>query len=138
MTAKSKKSKKRLERLVCSGLRQTENLNEYVSELRRIAESLVAPNVLRRESRLVKAIANETRLKMLRLLSKGEMCVCELTIALDLTQPTTSHHLTILENVGLVEAKKEGKWVFYRIAEPKVVENLLEFLKIASQQSSEI
>jgi len=45
-------------------------------------------------------------------------------VALDLTQPTASHHLGILENAGLVKDRKEGKWVFYNIADPKLIENM--------------
>ena len=52
---------------------------------------------------------------MLALLSIREMCVCELITALSLTQPTTSHHLKILEDADLVQSRKEGKWVFYGI-----------------------
>ncbi len=66
---------------------------------------------------------------MLRLLSFREMCVCELTVALDLTQPTASHHLNILQNVELVRDRKDGKWVFYSVAKPALVENLFSFLE---------
>jgi ArsR family transcriptional regulator len=45
-------------------------------------------------------------------------------VALDLTQPTASHHLRILENVGLVKDRKEGKWVFYGIANPELFEGM--------------
>jgi ArsR family transcriptional regulator len=45
-------------------------------------------------------------------------------VALDLTQPTASHHLRILENVGLVKDRKEGKWVFYSIANPELFEDM--------------
>lgn len=94
-----------------------------------MADDLANPEFLRRQSRLLKALANQTRLKMLRLLSIGEMCVCELTVALELTQPTASHHLNILQNVGLIKDRKEGKWVFYSVAKPDVIQNLFEFLE---------
>jgi ArsR family transcriptional regulator len=50
-------------------------------------------------------------------------------VALDLTQPTASHHLRILENVGLVKDRKEGKWVFYALHDPEQTANLLKFNK---------
>jgi len=58
------------------------------------------------------------------------MCVCEVMVALDLTQPTASHHLRILENVGLVKARKEGKWVFYALPDPAHTANLLNSDKV--------
>jgi ArsR family transcriptional regulator len=80
------------------------------------------------KTRLLKALANETRLKILKLLSTREMCVCELTVALDLTQPTASHHLNILENMGLIKDKKKGKWVFYSVASPELTQHFFDFL----------
>jgi len=129
MMKRVKKSNKRLERLLCSGLRPSEDLEDYAKRLRKLANQLAAPDFLRRKSRLLKALANETRLKMLKLLSVREMCVCELTVALDLTQPTASHHLNILQNVELVKDRKEGKWVFYSLAEPELTKNLFAFLE---------
>ncbi len=61
-------------------------------------------------------LADKTRLMILELLAKEELCSCEITAALDLTEPTTSHHLGILERPGLVVSRREGKWVFYRLA----------------------
>ena len=69
-------------------------------------------------------MADETRLRILKLLEVREMCVCEVMVALGLTQPTASHHLGILENVRLVKDRKEGKWVFYSIADQKLIENM--------------
>jgi ArsR family transcriptional regulator len=64
--------------------------------------------------------ADKTRLMILELLTDEELCSCEIMAALDLTEPTTSHHLGILERVGLVASRRDGKWVFYRIANAKV------------------
>ena len=128
-TRRTRRSDKRLERLICSGLRPIEDLEEYVAGLRQLVDELTDPDSLRRQSRLLKALANETRLKMLRLLTIREMCVCELTVALNLTQPTASHHLSILQNVGLIKDRKEGKWVFYSVAKSDVIQNLFEFLE---------
>ena len=128
-TRRTRRSDKRLERLICSGLRPIEDLEEYVAGLRQLVDELTDPDSLRRQSRLLKALANETRLKMLRLLTIREMCVCELTVALNLTQPTASHHLSILQNVGLIKDRKEGKWVFYSVAKSDVIQSLFEFLE---------
>jgi len=69
-------------------------------------------------------LADEIRLRIVKLLGVREMCVCEVMIALGLTQPTASHHLGLLENAGLVKDRKKGKWVFYSIANPKLLHNM--------------
>lgn len=69
-------------------------------------------------SQLFKALSDPTRLRCLVLLvNYKELCVCELTYALDLPQPKISHHLGSLRNVGLVSDRKMGLWVYYRISE---------------------
>jgi ArsR family transcriptional regulator len=120
-------AEKRLERLAKSGLRSCENVSEHVSDLRELAAKTAEPAVLKRQTRMFKALADETRLKVLRLLARREMCVCEVMAALDLTQPTASHHLGILENAGLVKGRKDGKWVFYSLADPVVMRSLFRF-----------
>jgi ArsR family transcriptional regulator len=66
------------------------------------------------------ALGDATRLKMLKIIADEELCSCEVMAALELTQPTTSHHLGILERAGLLSSKRNGKWVFYKIANSKV------------------
>jgi ArsR family transcriptional regulator len=68
--------------------------------------------------------ADKTRLKILKLLAGQELCACEVMAALGLTQPTTSHHLGILERGRLVASRREGKWVFFRLSSPRVREVL--------------
>ncbi|WP_082095678.1 metalloregulator ArsR/SmtB family transcription factor [Photobacterium halotolerans] len=63
-----------------------------------------------------KSLAEETRLKSLLLLvSKGELCVCDLMSSLDLSQPKVSRHLAELRKNGLVSDQRRGKWVYYRL-----------------------
>jgi len=66
------------------------------------------------------SLGDVTRLKMLKLIGDEELCSCEVMAALDLTQPTTSHHLGILERAGVLSSRRDGKWVFYRISTPKI------------------
>jgi ArsR family transcriptional regulator len=68
-------------------------------------------------TRLFRALGDETRLRIVALLSHGELCVCHLESALDLTQPTASRHLSVLRAAGVVEPRREGTWVYYRLAE---------------------
>jgi ArsR family transcriptional regulator len=129
-TIRTTRRSKRLERLLCSNLRPTEDLAAYTAELKTLANQLGEEELIDTKTRLLKSLANETRLKLLRLLNEREMCVCELTVALDLTQPTASHHLNILENMRLIRDRKEGKWVFYSVSRPKLVQNLFDFLEL--------
>jgi ArsR family transcriptional regulator len=66
------------------------------------------------------ALGDITRLKILKLIGEEELCSCEVMAALKLTQPTTSHHLGILERAGIVSSRRKGKWVFYRISSAKI------------------
>ena len=63
-----------------------------------------------------KALADQTRLRIIGLLRGGEICVCDIHDSLDLPQPTVSRHLAYLRKSGLVGTRKEGLWVHYRLA----------------------
>jgi ArsR family transcriptional regulator len=70
-------------------------------------------------ARLFKAFADPVRLRLLNLLAEdSEVCVCHLHEALGLPQPTVSRHLAYLRKSGLVVGRKEGLWVYYRLAKP--------------------
>jgi ArsR family transcriptional regulator len=66
-------------------------------------------------SRLFSALADPTRLRLLHLMRDGEICVCFLHGVLRTNQPKTSRHLAYLRKAGLVEARRDGKWMHYRI-----------------------
>lgn len=67
-------------------------------------------------TRLFKALGDETRLRIIALLSHGELCVCHIEAALGLSQPNASRQLAILRAAGLVEPRRDGTWVYYRLA----------------------
>ena len=62
------------------------------------------------------ALADPTRLRILSLLSEDEICVCHIHASLDVPQPTASRHLAYLRKSGLVEARRDGVWMHYRLA----------------------
>lgn len=65
-----------------------------------------------------KALADPVRLRLLSLIAAAggeEVCVCELTPAFDLSQPTISHHLKVLREAGLLTSQRRGTWVYYRV-----------------------
>jgi ArsR family transcriptional regulator len=66
---------------------------------------------------LLKALADPVRLRLMSIVAShpgGEACVCDLNDAFDLSQPTISHHLKVLHDVGLLDREKRGVWVYYR------------------------
>lgn len=76
---------------------------------------------------VLKALANEDRLLLLCQLSQGEMCVSDLEERLDIYQPTLSQQLGVLRNEGFVATRREGKRIFYSVADPDALQ-ILELL----------
>ena len=72
-------------------------------------------------SELFRALADETRTKILYLLSRQELCVCDLAYLLDMTLPAVSHHLRLLKTMRLIRSRREGKQVFYTLDDDHVV-----------------
>jgi ArsR family transcriptional regulator len=62
-----------------------------------------------------KALADETRVRVLKLLGSGELCVCEIAAALDLDQPRLSFHLRILKEAGIILDRRQERWIVYRL-----------------------
>jgi len=67
--------------------------------------------------RVMKALSDPNRVKIIKMLGQKELCVCEITAILGLAQPTVSKHLKILEDAGLVDFKKDGLWVNYYLTD---------------------
>jgi ArsR family transcriptional regulator len=82
---------------------------------------------------LFKALADETRLRILGLLLAGEVCVCDIHESLKIPQPKASRHLAYLRRSGLVETRRDGLWIHYRLANPSdpVVAAVLDAVKHA-------
>ena len=74
---------------------------------------------------IFKALSEETRLRVLRLLQHGELCVCDIVAALDMIQPKVSFHLAVLKDAGFIKDRKQGKWVHYRIDDSDMFKRFL-------------
>lgn len=100
-----------------------------VDEIRRIEgvlSSLPSEKDFQVKTDLFKALSDTTRLKILYLLNEEEMCVCELIYALDKPQSTTSHHLNVLKNAGLIKSRKEGVWMHYTLSCPESISTIFD------------
>ena len=70
----------------------------------------------KKAAELFKALCDENRIKILKLLQSGEKCACHLNENINVTQPTMSHHMKVLCDSGIVIGRKEGKWMHYSIS----------------------
>jgi ArsR family transcriptional regulator len=77
---------------------------------------------------IFKALSDETRLRILKLLECGELCVCDIVAALDMIQPKVSFHLSVLKKAKFLTDRREGKWMHYRIDDSEM---LYRFLLLA-------
>ncbi|MFC8359363.1 ArsR/SmtB family transcription factor [Streptomyces griseorubiginosus] len=82
-------------------------------------------------AKVFKALGDPVRLRLMSMIASrgqgGEVCVCELTPAFDLSQPTISHHLKLLRQAGLIDCERRGTWVYYWVL-PGVLDRLAGFL----------
>ena len=85
---------------------------------------------------LFKALADETRLRILNLLCRQEICVCQIVEALGLGQSKVSRHLAHLRNAGLVNDRREGLWMYYSLAQPsgRLHKQVIDWLKQAEDE----
>jgi ArsR family transcriptional regulator len=74
---------------------------------------------------IFKALSDETRLRIIKLLEQGELCVCDIVAALDMVQPKVSFHLSALKEAGLIKDRKQGKWIHYSLNEKDMFRRLL-------------
>jgi ArsR family transcriptional regulator len=77
-----------------------------------------------RLAQVFKALGDPVRIRLVSLIGArqgGEACVCDLTAAFDLTQPTISHHLKVLREAGIIDSQRRGTWVYYRVVPDALV-----------------
>ncbi len=74
---------------------------------------------------IFKALSDETRLRIIKLLEQGERCVCDITAALDMVQPKVSFHLSALKEAEVIRDRKQGKWIHYSLNEKDLFRRML-------------
>ncbi|MCW4022227.1 MAG: metalloregulator ArsR/SmtB family transcription factor [Candidatus Bathyarchaeota archaeon] len=118
--------KERLKRLTETEFCQAEVPEEYCKELLELTENVADTKTAKKQSKFFKALADEKRIRIIKLLLNKEMCICELMLCLGMTQPNLSHHIQLLENEGIVKRIKKGKWAYCSIADKETIEQLIE------------
>jgi ArsR family transcriptional regulator len=99
----------------CLGKYKDLNLGELISEI-------PPDKILYENSEVLKAISDPLRLKILHLLKNGELCACHIDSALNKPQSTISHHLSLLKKANLLNWRKEGKWTYYSLSKPDIID----------------
>jgi len=81
---------------------------------------------------MAKALADENRVRVVLFLDRGELCLCQIVEMLGLAPSTVSKHMAVLHQAGLVESRKEGRWIYYRLSEagaPALVRHTIRWLR---------
>lgn len=94
---------------------------------------------MKKTANIFKALSDETRLRVIKLLQERELCVCELIQVLNMSQPRISRHLSVLKNAGIVDDRREGKWVYYSLragAENNDVKPILKTMSLLANDNS--
>jgi DNA-binding transcriptional ArsR family regulator len=99
---------------------QCETIFIHEDKVNLLKSNLLNPKTLDKVSNFFKVLGDPTRIKILYALEKTELCVCDLSVVLDMTQSAVSHQLKTLKDSDLVRSRKEGKAVFYRLADHHV------------------
>ena len=79
---------------------------------------------------MLKALSDPVRLRLLSVVAShrgGEACVCDISVGIDVSQPTISHHLKVLKTAGLLDSERRGSWVYYRVI-PEALQRLSQVL----------
>jgi ArsR family transcriptional regulator len=88
---------------------------------------------MKKIANIFKALSDDTRLRVIKLLQERELCVCELMQVLEMSQPRISRHMSVLKNAGLVNDRREGKWIHYSLnkeAQGKEIKILLDSMVV--------
>ncbi|WP_439658573.1 ArsR/SmtB family transcription factor [Lentzea sp. HUAS TT2] len=99
-----------------------------------LSEEPLAQELAAEMATVFKALGDPVRLRLFSMIASrpsGEVCVCELTPAFELSQPTISHHLKLLRQAGLVDSERRGTWVYYRVR-PETTDRMAALLASVS------
>lgn len=93
-------------------------------------DNLTSLMAMRDFVKVFKALSDETRIRILKILLERECCVCEVMQALDISQPRASRNLGILENAGFIRSRRDGLWIVYSIDEQRLMNCTASLIKL--------
>lgn len=114
----------------CGTSCDTRPTEDQIKKMKEFMETIPADDEFEEYSQKLKALSDPTRLKILYLLSNGELCVCEIIYALKKPQSSISHHLNILKNSGFIKGRKEGVWIHYRLINQDIADMVKKLIKL--------
>ncbi|MBO5638153.1 MAG: winged helix-turn-helix transcriptional regulator [Acidaminococcaceae bacterium] len=132
-TAKTKTTKKQSNTKIDSTL-----LNYNAATVKKVREQMLEEKHLSTVSDFFKVLGDETRMKIIYALSRGELCVTDLAIALEMTQSAVSHQLKLLRMANQVKSRRDGKSIYYSLDDQHVIDILNEALTHIRHKISEV
>ena len=111
-------------------IKNTDESCEVCCSVENLTKTLPSDETLEDNAAVLKSLADPTRLKIIYLLKNGELCVCEILEAMDRSQSTISHHLNMMKKENILLTRKEGKWIYYRLADENIIEILENLFNI--------
>ena len=132
VTAKTKATKKQSQTKLNSTL-----LNYNAATVKKVREQMLEEKHLSTVSDFFKVLGDETRMKIIYALSRGELCVTDLAIALEMTQSAVSHQLKLLRMANQVKSRRDGKSIYYSLDDQHVIDILNEALTHIRHKISE-
>ncbi|MBQ5343986.1 MAG: winged helix-turn-helix transcriptional regulator [Acidaminococcaceae bacterium] len=132
VTAKTKATKKQSKTKLNSTL-----LNYNTATVKKVREQMLEEKHLSTVSDFFKVLGDETRMKIIYALSRGELCVTDLAIALEMTQSAVSHQLKLLRMASQVKSRRDGKSIYYSLDDQHVIDILNEALTHIRHKISE-
>lgn len=103
--------------------------NEDTVDISKLISIIPSDENIDEISEIFKALSEPLRIKIIFLLKNGELCVCHINSALDKPQSTISHHLSLLKGANLLNSRKQGKWTYYSLKNPKLINFIEEIIQ---------
>ncbi|MBQ6345861.1 MAG: winged helix-turn-helix transcriptional regulator [Methanobrevibacter sp.] len=110
-------------------IKNTDESCEVCFSVENLTKTLPSDETLEDNAAVLKSLADPTRLKIIYLLKNGELCVCQILEAIDKSQSTISHHLNMMKKEGVLSARKQGKWIYYKLANENIIDSLEEIFE---------